>query len=363
MTAADQVDVVVVGAGVVGCAVASALARRGREVLVLEREAREGAGVSSRNSGVIHSGLYYPPGSLKAETCILGQELLYRWCAARKVPHARLGKLVVARDDTELSGLEALATNAAAAGARDCALVDAGEVARREPELPPVRAALWCPHTGIVDAHALVRSLRADAEAHGAIFSPRTDVQGGEVDAHGVALATTRGPVRAAALINAAGLYADELAAQLGVAAPAIHPCRGDYFSLRTKARYRHLLYPVRPRGAAGLGVHLTIDLAGRYRLGPDVEYCARRDDFGPAEHKLDAFHRAASALLGPLAREQLAYDGCGIRPKLRAPGEADERDFVILTGPPGSVHLIGIESPGLTAALALAERVVPLVT
>lgn len=353
-----RVEVVVVGAGIVGCAVASALARRGREVLVLEREAREGAGVSSRNSGVIHSGLYYPPGSLKARTCVRGQELLYSWAEARKVPHARTGKLVVARDEAEVAALLALADNAAASGARDCRLVGGEEVARREPELPRVRAALWCPHTGIVDAHALVASLRADAEAHGAVFLTRAEVLAAEVDGESVRMQTSRGEATAGAAVNAAGLHADELARMLGADAPAIHPCRGDYFSLRTRARYRHLVYPARAKGAAGLGVHLTIDLAGAYRLGPDVQYVAARDDFSPAEHKLAAFHAAAERLLGPLAPGQLAYEGCGIRPKLRAPGEADERDFVLLEGPGPCVHLVGVESPGLTAALALAELV-----
>lgn len=360
MAGADQVDVVVVGAGVVGCAVASALARRGREVLVLEREAREGAGVSSRNSGVIHSGLYYPPSSLKAETCLRGQELLYAWCADRQVAHARLGKLVVARTSDEELALQALAANAVASGALGCVLVGAAEVQRREPALPPVRAALWCPNTGIVDAHGLVRSLRVDAEAHGAVFSPRTQVEAAAVDEAGATLQTTRGAVAAALVVNAAGLHADEVATMLGAESPAIFACRGDYFSLRTPARYRHLIYPVRARGAAGLGVHLTVDLAGAYRLGPDVEYVAARDRFEPAEHKLAAFHRAASALLGPIAVDQLSYEGCGIRPKLRGPDEAAERDFAVFTSP-RCVHLVGIESPGLTAALALAERVAAL--
>lgn len=360
--AGGRADVVVIGAGVIGCALASALARRGREVLVLEREAREGAGVSSRNSGVIHSGLYYPPGSLKARTCVRGQELLYRWLEARKIPHAPVGKLVIARDADEEIALAALAVNAAAAGAPGCVLIGATEVARREPDLPPVRAALWCPRTGIVDAHALVSSLRADAEAHGAVFLARAAVLAAEVDEDAARLVTTRGEVEARAVVNAAGLHADEVAALLGAAVPTIHPCRGDYFSLRTPARYRHLLYPVRARGAAGLGVHLTIDLAGAYRLGPDVEYVAARDDFSPAEHKLPAFHRAAERLLGPLAPAQLAYEGCGIRPKLRAPGDADERDFEIVVGPGRCVHLVGIESPGLTAALALAELAAPMV-
>ena len=359
--ASERVEVVVIGAGVVGWAVASALARGGREVVVLEREAREGAGVSSRNSGVIHSGLYYPPGSLKARTCVRGQELLYRWLEARKIPHAPLGKLVVARDADEEIALEALAANAAAAGASGCVLIGPAEVASREPDLPRVRAALWCPRTGIVDAHALVSSLRADAEAHGAVFLARAAALAAEIGGDGVRLRTARGEVEARAVVNAAGLHADEVAGLLGAAAPAIHPCRGDYFRLRTSARYRHLVYPVRARGAAGLGVHLTIDLAGAYRLGPDVEYVAARDDFAPAEHKLAAFHRAAERLLGPLAPEQLAYDGCGIRPKLRAPSEPDERDFAVFAGPGPCVHLVGIESPGLTAALALAELVAPM--
>lgn len=354
---AGQVDVAVIGAGVVGCAVARVLARQGRDVLVLEREPREGAGVSSRNSGVIHSGLYYPPTSVKAQTCLHGHELLYSWCAARKVPHRRTGKLIVARSGDEEDALQALAANAAAAGARDLALLASDEVARLEPDLPPMRAALWCPHTGIVDAPALVRSLRADAEAHGAIFSGRTTVVAGAVAADAVTLETTRGPVAAAAVINAAGLFADQIAALLGAAAPPIFPCRGDYFSLRTAARYRHLIYPVRAPGAAGLGVHLTVDLAGAYRLGPDAEYVTGRDDFGPADHKLAAFHRAACSLLGPLAPEQLRYQGCGLRPKLRGPGDPIERDFAVFADPPRCVHLVGIESPGLTAALALAER------
>jgi L-2-hydroxyglutarate oxidase LhgO len=340
------VDVAIVGAGVVGCAVASALARRGRSVVVLERAAREGTGVTSRNSGVIHSGLYYPPGSLKADTCLRGQALLYAWATAHAVPHARTGKLVVARDEPELAALHALHANAAA------------EAARREPALPPVRAALWCEHTGIVDAHALTRSLRVDAERHGAAFVAHAEVRGVSPTSAGFDLETTRGELTVATLVNAAGLDADRVAALAGAAAPRIFPCRGDYFRLRGKTAWRTLVYPVRAPGSPGLGVHLTLELGGGVRLGPDVEYVARRDDFGPAEHKHAAFHAAAEALLGPLGPDQIVYDGCGVRPKLRGPGEPAERDFVVLTDPPGCVHLVGIESPGLTAALALAERV-----
>ena len=354
-------DVAVVGAGVVGCAVASALARRSRTVVVLERDAREGAGVTSRNSGVVHSGLYYPPGSLKATTCLRGQALLYAWSDAHAVPYARTGKLVVARDDAALAALHALHANAVASGARDLELVDHAAAARHEPALPPCRAALWCPHTGIVDAHALTRSLRVDAERHGATFATHATVHAARTTTAGFELMTTRGELEVGAVVNAAGLESDRIAALLGAHAPQIFPCRGDYFRLHTKTRYRTLIYPVRPAGSPGLGVHLTLELDGGVRLGPDTEYVATRDDFSPAEHKHAAFLAAATALLGPLDPHQLRYDGCGVRPKLRAPGEPAERDFVVLADPPGCVQLVGIESPGLTAALALAERVAEL--
>lgn len=352
-------EVAVVGAGVVGCAIASALARRGDEVIVLERGERVGAGVTSRNSGVIHSGLYYPPGSLKAQTCVRGQELVYAWASTHGVAHACTGKLVVAREELEVAALAELHANAVASGARGLTWLDAAEVARRAPTLPAMRAALGCERTGIVDALALTRSLRADAERHGATFVLQAELREVQTTAAGLRLATTRGELEVAALVNAAGLASDQVAALTGLAdAPRIYPCRGDYFRLHAPGRFTQLVYPVRARGSHGLGVHLTLELDGGLRLGPDAEYVARRDDFGPAEHKHAAFLAAARALLGPIAPTQLRYDGCGIRPKLRAPGEAEERDFVVRAGPPGCVHLIGIESPGLTAALALAERV-----
>lgn len=355
-------EVAVVGAGVVGCAVASALARRGREVVVLERATRVGTGVTSRNSGVIHSGLYYPPGSLKAETCVRGQGLIYAWASTHGVEHACTGKLVVARDELEAEALAELHANAAASGASGLVWLDAAQVARRAPMLPAMRAALLCERTGIVDADGLTRSLRADAERHGATFVLPAEVREVHPTAAGLRLATTRGELEVAALVNAAGLAADRVATMTGLRdVPAIHPCRGDYFRLHAPGRYAQLVYPVRRRGSLNLGVHLTLELDGGLRLGPDAEYVATRDDFRPAEHKHAAFLAATRALLGPIAAEQLRYDGCGIRPKLRAPGEPEERDFVLREGPAGCVHLIGIESPGLTAALALAERVAAL--
>ncbi len=354
-------DVAVVGAGIVGCALASALARRGRAVVVLERAAREGTGISSRNSGVIHSGLYYLPGSLKAETCLRGQALLYAWAAAMGVPHARTGKLVVARDPAEASALALLHANAVASGARGLRWLDGAEVARREPALPTMLAALWCEHTGIVDAPALTASLRADAERRGATFVTQCELRAISSTSAGLRLETSRGALEVGTLINAAGLDADRVAALAGISTPQVYPCRGDYFRLHTPGRHRHLIYPVRAPGSVSLGVHLTLALDGGLRLGPDAHYVDARDDFGPAEHKHAAFLAAAVALLGPLTAEQISYEGCGIRPKLRGPGEAQERDFVVCEGPAGCLHLIGIESPGLTAALALAEHVVAM--
>jgi L-2-hydroxyglutarate oxidase LhgO len=359
MVRMDVAVVGVIGAGVVGCAIASALARRGLSVVVLERAAQEGTGVTSRNSGVIHGGLYYPPGSLKATTCLRGQALLYAWAVSHDVPHARTGKLVVARDPAEEAELAALHANAVAAGVRGLRWLGPAEVAAREPALTPVRAALWSGHSGIVDAHALTRSLRVDAERCGAIFAMHGELLAVTSAPTGLRLHTARGELEVGVLVNAAGLDADRVAALAGhPSPPQVFPCRGDYFRLHTPGRYRHLIYPVRVPGSAGLGVHLTLDLAGGLRLGPDVEYVATRDDFRPAPHKHAAFLAAAQALLGPLSPEQLSYEGCGIRPKLRGPDEASERDFVICEGPAGCVHLLGIESPGLTAALALAERV-----
>ncbi|WP_366526924.1 NAD(P)/FAD-dependent oxidoreductase [Nannocystis sp.] len=358
----SRMEVAVVGAGIVGCAIASALARRGRDVVVLERAARVGTGITSRNSGVIHSGLYYPPGSLKAETCVRGQALLYAWASTHGVAHACTGKLVVARDELEVAALAELHANAAASGAGGLAWLDAAELARRAPSLPPMRAALWCERTGIIDAMALTASLRADAERHGASFVLQAELLAVNATATGFRVETTRGELEAGSLVNAAGLESDRVAALMGLVDPAkIYPCRGDYFRLHAPGRYQHLVYPVRRRDAAGLGVHLTLELDGGVRLGPDAEYVASRDDFGPAEHKHADFLAAAQALLGPIAPLLLRYDGCGIRPKLRAPDEREERDFMLCEGPPGCVHLIGVESPGLTAALALAERVVGL--
>ncbi|NVB38473.1 FAD-dependent oxidoreductase [Pseudenhygromyxa sp. WMMC2535] len=369
----------IVGAGVVGCALAQALslafASSGRDpsrIILLEAAAREGTGISARNSGVVHAGLYYAPGSRKARWCVEGNRLIWEWVAARGVGHRRTGKLVVATGrgaelDAEREALEALRRNAAAAGVEleALSLTQAREL---EPALPSsVGAAMWSPSSGIVDAHGLVRSLLAAAVERGVEFVPQTRVEVVEPGpgGRGYLLRTDRGSIHAERLINAAGLHATSLAAQLGCVR-ALYPARGDYFRLRCAPwTWRRLIYPVTRPGSPSLGVHLTLELDGSVRLGPDLEWLpsARREDYGPAtgETKLPRFLAAAERLLGGehLARaDALRYDGCGIRPKLVGAGEG-AADFEIVEWPRGAWHLLGIESPGLTSAMALARALV----
>ena len=368
---AADADVVVVGAGVVGLACAAALARRGRSVVVIERHGRIGQEITSRNSEVVHAGLYYPKESLKARLCVAGREALYARCAAQGIPHRRLGKLVVATREEERATLEGLLARGLENGVAGLALMDAAEIARREPALRAL-AALWSPETGIVDALALCRSFAAEAEAHGALFALHTAVtslrRGGEgwrVGTRGAEGET--GEVASLAVVNAAGLASDRVAQLAGLDVDAagyrLHPCKGDYFSLAPAARLRlsHLVYPV-PAGP-GLGIHATLDLGGRIRFGPDTEYvAAERYDVDPA--KAERFAAAASRYLPGIRAEWLAPESAGVRPKLAGPGVAF-RDFVVAeesaAGCPGLVSCIGIESPGLTAAPAIGALVAEL--
>jgi len=366
-------DVVVIGAGVVGLACGAELARRGRNVVVLERHGTVGHETSSRNSEVIHAGIYYPEGSLKARACVEGRGLVYARCAAFGVPHARIGKLIVANGDEEEAALAGIAARARANRAGAIEEWDAAAVARVEPRVR-ASAALWSPETGIVDAHGLMRSYHGELEAQGGSVVLRTAVRDLVAHSFGWYLETTDGDgerfeISCETVVNAAGLAADRVAARAGVDVAAkrwqIHPCRGDYFSVAPGlgALARHLVYPV-PPGDGGLGVHLTLDLGGRIRLGPDVTYqesLALEVDAG----KADAFARAASRYLPELTAAHLSPEMAGIRPKLHGPGEPF-RDFVVEessdSGAPGMVHLVGIESPGLTAAGALARRAADLV-
>ncbi len=368
-----ELDVAVIGAGAVGLAVAAALAAGGRSVAILEHEAGVARGTTSRNSQVIHAGLYYPEGSWKARLCVAGRERLYERCARLGVPHRQVGKLVVATAPEEIAVLERIRALGTANGAPGLELLDGDGVQRLEPAVRAV-AGLLSPATGIVDAHALSLSWLAEAEAHGAALALRHEVvsigydgqswQVGAIEPGG-----GHAMLSCAAVVNAAGLASDRIAALAGIDIDARgwrqHPCKGDWFAVAPGAplRVHRLVYPV-PHGA-GLGVHVTLDLGGRLRLGPDAEYVdAIRYDVDP--RKADAFAAAAGRYLPGLRAEWLTPDQAGIRPKLAGPGEAF-RDFVIdegsAQGKPGLVNLIGIESPGLTAAPAIAERVVELLS
>jgi L-2-hydroxyglutarate oxidase LhgO len=204
----------------------------------------------------------------------------------------------------------------------------------------------------------LTASLLAHAKEHGALFETRAALKGARQGADGWELSTSRGPLKAQRVVNAAGLFADEVASFFGAASPTVYPCRGDYFRWQTKTHFKHLLYPVKKSSARGLGVHLTLELDGGIKLGPDAQYVHSKTDFGPADDKRDAFLGAAERLVGTIEPGQLRWDSCGIRPKMRGPDDTGEKDFLILEEPAGVIHMLGIESPGLTAALALAEEV-----
>jgi L-2-hydroxyglutarate oxidase LhgO len=351
-------DAVVVGAGVVGLACAERLARAGRSTLVLERHARFGQETSSRNSQVVHSGIYYPTGSLKAELCVRGNASLYAWCERFSVPHARVGKFIVAPTAAGEPELEALLARGQANGVPRLERVPAARVFADEPNVIAA-AALWSPDSGIVDAHAFMASLHAEALAHGADFAFAHTLVGAEPRASGWRL-VVRDPsgeessFESACVINSAGLCADEIAALVG-GEYELRYVKGSYFRLR-RPLVRRLIYPVPEPNLVGLGVHVTVELDGAARLGPDVEPLAGRAiDYSVDETRAPAFFRAASRYLRGLREEDLAPDQSGVRPKLAVDRVAD---FVIAADRPGWINLVGIESPGLTCALEIGERV-----
>lgn len=364
MAKVEALDAVVAGGGVIGLAVARALALAGREVVVLEAEPALATHASSRNSEVIHAGIYYAPGSLKAELCVAGKHALYAYCAAHDVPYALPGKLVVATRDDEIPELERLKAQAEANGALDLVWLDGSGVRALEPELAAVRA-LWSPSTGIVDSHALIASLKRDALEHGAAIILATPVLGGRVEPGGFALelgGTEPATVRCRVFVNAAGLGATALSGVFaGVPAASIprqYLAKGQYFTLAGPSPFRHLVYPVPEPG--GLGVHVTLDLAGATRFGPDVAW-VDSVDYRVDEARAAAFYAAVRRYYPALPDGSLVPGYAGVRAKL-VPAGAPPGDFVISDarahGVPGFVALYGIESPGLTACLALAERV-----
>jgi L-2-hydroxyglutarate oxidase LhgO len=361
----EEIECVIVGAGVIGLAVARALALADVRVLVLERAYTIGFETSSRNSEVVHGGLYYPVGSLKARTCVAGRHRLYAYCQDHGIPHARIGKLIVATSEAEMPGLETIAATAHGNGVQDLQWLDRPQAQRLEPALHCI-AALLSPSTGIVDSHALMLSYQGEAEAAGAIVVLRTPVLSGMVRSAGFELnvgGDAPTTIHCRFLVNAAGLHAPALAQALeGVPRETVPPaffCRGVYFTLSGRAPFRRLIYPVPVPG--GLGVHITLDLAGQARFGPDLEWIPSIDySVDPARGEV--FYAAVRSYWPGLRDGSLQPGYAGIRPKISGRGEP-AADFVVqgpeTHGVPGLVNLYGIESPGLTASLPLADEVV----
>ena len=366
----DHVDLAVIGAGVVGLAVARALALSpafaGRELMVLEAADAIGTGTSSRNSEVIHAGIYYAAGSLKAQLCVRGKQMLYAYCAERGIGHARCGKLIVATDAAQVSQLQGIVAKAAANGVHDLVLLSAAEAQALEPQLR-CTAAIHSPSTGIVDSHGLMLALQGDFENAGGLVALNAPLAYARCVPEGIVLTMADGTeLLAGAVVNAAGLMAQALALRFEGLDPACvppsHYAKGNYFTLAGRAPFSRLIYPA-PE-AAGLGVHLTLDLGGQAKFGPDVQWVDTPDDLVVDPRRGDGFYAEVRKYWPGLPDGALQPGYAGMRPKIQAPHEA-ARDFIVQGpaghGVPGLVNLFGIESPGLTSSLAIGELVAGL--
>ena len=362
----DKVDCIVIGAGVVGLAVARALALQGREVMVLEAANAIGTGTSSRNSEVIHAGIYYPKGSLKAQLCVRGKQLLYEYCAQRGIGHSRCGKLLVATSQAQVAQLQGIIAKAAANGVNDLVLLSREQALAMEPQLECVAAA-HSPSTGIVDSHALMLSLQGDIENAGGMTVLNTAVDHMIRGQSAIEVIASDGTELAAnTVINAAGLNAPQVARCIkGLDARHVPPtfwAKGNYFTLSGKSPFNRLVYPL--PGAAGLGVHLTIDMGGQAKFGPDVQWVDSQEDLRVDPSRGAAFYADVRKYWPGLPDGALQAGYAGMRPKLQGPDGSGwvSADFVIqgeaAHGVPGLVNLFGIESPGLTSSLAMGEVV-----
>ncbi|NWD49598.1 NAD(P)/FAD-dependent oxidoreductase [Pseudomonas gingeri] len=364
-------DCLVIGAGVIGLACAARLARSGQSVLIVDGERWIGSHTSSRNSEVIHAGIYYPPGSLKARLCVEGRDLLYRWCADHHVEHRRIGKLLVAVTHDEIDALDALQQNAVRSGVCSLQEIDAEQLRRMEPAVAGV-AALLSLDTGIIDSHAYLQSLLGDAQRYGADLALDTRISrlqhsGSDWLVEGVSCgeAFSMGVPR---VINAAGLFSSQLASCIDGLETGHVPqtlwCRGRYFSYGGRSPFSRLIYPMPEANTVGLGVHATLDMGGQVRFGPDVAW-TDTIDYQVEEHLRDDFAHAIRRYFPGLNPQRLTPGYCGIRPKLSGPGQ-NAADFLIqgpqIHGLPGLVNLYGVESPGLTASLAIAEHVARII-
>lgn len=355
-----HIDVAVIGGGVVGLASALALAERGASVCVLERDARFGHGTSTRNSGVIHAGIYYPAGSLKGRLCVEGRDRLYAFCERHGVAHQRCGKLIVATHPGDEAQLDTLLAKAHANGATSVTAVDAAFVRAREPHVHAAPA-LWSPDSGIVEAEGLVRTLTALCRDRDVALLPGSPVVGVAARGEALELATPHERIEAETVVNAAGLYADHVSALLGAQSFRIHPCRGEYAELAPSRRgwVNGLVYPLPHASGAGLGVHLTKTTWGSVLIGPTIRYQDGREDYEEGRLSLEDFVEPTRELLPAVTLADLQPGGTGIRAKLHGP-EATFADFLIDRDPhnPRVIQAAGIDSPGLTACLAIGERV-----
>jgi glycerol-3-phosphate dehydrogenase len=366
----DQANIVIIGGGVIGCAIARAVSKTHSDVFVLEALPKLGMLTSTRNSGVIHSGIYYTLGSLKARHCLRGNVLTYEFCKAHGVPFSNCGKIVVAPDDAGLHELEALKSNGEANGVEGLRIVDRAAIRKREPHVEG-HCALEVPSTGILSAEDLVKAYARIAGDQGANIVTNAKVTALHVSPNGVRIESTAGEIEARCLINSAGLFADEVAAMIGskMAAHRIYPVRGEYCELIRSRRdwVRGLVYPLPHPHSLSLGVHLTKTLHGNVLLGPTARYVADKSDYEKDREPIDRFAEGAKALLPEITSADLMEAYSGIRPKLIPPTQSagghsskSAPDFIIERDPDlrGVIHLIGIESPGLTAAPSIAEDV-----
>jgi L-2-hydroxyglutarate oxidase LhgO len=359
----DKVKITIIGAGVVGLAIAAKLSMEYDDIVVLEKHEKFGQETSSRNSEVIHSGIYYPPNSLKAELCVEGARLLYEYCEKHSIPHSKLGKLIVASNESEITALQELYETGIQNGVKGLTLIEKDEINKMELNVNAV-AAIYSPNTGIIDSHSLMSHLHGVANASGVLFSFNTEVNFIEKQKNGYVIGIKNDDYKfvSSLIINSAGLSADHIAAMAGIdidrADYRLSYCKGSYFSYSRKSPVKMLIYPVPHNDLTGLGIHATLDLGGRLRFGPDTEYVdaiGYKVDAG----KRDIFYETAKNYIKGLDKEAFNQDMAGIRSKIKGDGI---KDFVIKheidRGMGGFINLIGIESPGLTASLSIAKYV-----
>jgi glycerol-3-phosphate dehydrogenase len=361
----ERIDVAVIGAGVSGLAAARAIADRGYSTCVLERHPRPGLDTSTHNSGVIHAGIYYSPGTLKARLCVEGRRLMYEFCAKHAVPHERTGKIIVANDDNELTELQTLCERGAANGVEGLRVVDTDFIAAREPHVHGL-AALFSPDSGIVDPEAFVKALLRAGEAAGVVFLRGTRLEAAEGSGDSIVLETANEQIEARQVVNAAGLYADEVSRLLEGERFRIYPCRGEYAEFVPAKRHlvNSLVYPPPLASGHGLGVHFVRTTGGEVWLGPTAKYQERKDDYESDRLPVEAFVEPARRLLRSVTLADLRLSGSGIRAKLHPP-EEHFADFMIRRdrNNPLVVHAAGIDSPGLTSSLAIGQLVAEIVS